>query len=104
MPIGNLTSQLFANIYLNEFDRFVRHRLQPLGYVRYGDDFLLVTPDQALARSMQSLVSAWIQSELHLTVHSENEGVFKASHGIHFLGHRIYPNSVAIERAMERKI
>ncbi len=41
IPIGNLTSQIFANIYLNEFDRYVRHVLKPLAYVRYGDDMVL---------------------------------------------------------------
>ena len=41
IPIGNLTSQIFANIYLHEFDRYVRHELRPSGYVRYGDDFVL---------------------------------------------------------------
>lgn len=50
IPIGNLTSQIFANIYLNEFDRFVRHTLKPLGYIRYGDDFVLFTNNEAEAR------------------------------------------------------
>ncbi len=40
LPIGNLTSQILANVYLNEFDRFVQHSLKPLAYIRYGDDFI----------------------------------------------------------------
>ena len=50
IPIGNLTAQIFANIYLNEFDQFVLHSLKPLGYTRYGDDFVLWFPDELSAR------------------------------------------------------
>jgi hypothetical protein len=61
MPIGNLTSQLFANIYINEWDRFVRHELKPLAYVRYGDDFLLYFADAATARATQGNGALWRQ-------------------------------------------
>lgn len=49
MAIGNLTSQIFANIYLNEFDRYVVHYLKPLAYIRYGDDFMSWWPNEAVA-------------------------------------------------------
>jgi len=42
LPIGNLTSQILSNIYLNEFDRHIKHRLKPRAYVRYGDDFIII--------------------------------------------------------------
>ncbi|RTK94678.1 RNA-directed DNA polymerase [Candidatus Saccharibacteria bacterium] len=61
MPIGNLTSQIFANIYLNEFDRYVRHTLKPRGYVRYGDDFVLFVDDETEAQKVQIVASKWLE-------------------------------------------
>ena len=46
LPLGNLTSQLFVNIYMNEFDQFVKHRLKAKYYIRYADDFVLLSEDR----------------------------------------------------------
>lgn len=96
MPIGNLTSQLFANVYLHELDRFVRHTLRPLGYIRYGDDVVLFAASQREAMRMQGAVEFYLRRELHLALHAANGGVYKVSRGVYFLGHRIYPDSVVI--------
>ncbi len=101
IPIGNLTSQIFANIYLNEFDRFVRHNLNPLGYVRYGDDFVLFFNTQNEARSAQEVSTIWLNERLKLHVHETNNIVVRTTRGLHFLGHTIYPLSpVTIEKQM----
>jgi RNA-directed DNA polymerase len=99
-----LTSQIFANLYLNEFDRYVRHIIKPLGYVRYGDDFVLLVDNQKEAILTQSLVAKWLSKHLHLTIHKQNNVVVRASQGLHFLGHQIYPSGIAVDRAMAEKI
>jgi len=55
MPIGNLTSQIFANIYLNELDRFVKHELKVKHYLRYGDDFILIHADLKKLKDLRAL-------------------------------------------------
>ncbi len=86
MPIGNLTSQIFSNIYLNELDRFVKHTLQPKAYLRYGDDFLLFELNGKDLQRMQKEATAFLSNELKLTMHAKNNLIVKARHGLKFLG------------------
>jgi hypothetical protein len=100
-----LTSQIFANIYLNEFDRFVRHKFKPLAYMRYGDDFIIITPDQATTLLCQREATIWLKEVLKLTVHKKNDIVLPAKHGLFFLGHKIYPHApLSVDDAMLKKI
>lgn len=104
MPIGNLTSQLFANIYLHELDRFVRHRLRPLAYIRYGDDVVLFVSNRHEAVCMRVAIGQYLEQELHLKLHPANGGTYKVSCGVYFLGHRIYPDSVVIAPSTVRRM
>jgi hypothetical protein len=100
-----LTSQIFANVYLNEFDRYVRHELKPLAYVRYGDDFILFMGSQKEALHVQSLATTWLSDQPRLTVHQSNNAIIRPNQGIYFLGHQIYPlSSIAIDGFMTQKI
>lgn len=107
IPIGNLTSQIFANIYLNELDRFVSHQIRPLGYLRYGDDFIVVAKSREEAAAHQRRVTQFINRDLRLRLHSRNNIVVPARHGIKFLGVEIFPtgrrlNTRNWDRALER--
>lgn len=105
IPIGNLTSQIFANIYLHEWDRYARHQLKPLAYLRYGDDFIMFFKNREEAGLAGEIATRWLQDKLKLTVHPANNFIFKASWGLHFLGHRLYPNAVpTIDKTMRAKI
>lgn len=104
IPIGNLTSQIFANIYLNEFDRFVVHILKPRSYLRYGDDFVLFTSSKVEAISMREAASQFLKEQLHLSLHSKNDIIVKTRHGIHFLGVEIFPFGRKLKERMWRKI
>lgn len=104
MPIGNLTSQLFANIYLNEFDRFVRHTIKPFGYVRYGDDFVMYFATEQQAKNSELLIGDYMHSELLLEVHPTNNYILKVGWGLHFLGHVIYPEAIMAASNRMRKI
>jgi len=92
MPIGNLTSQLFANVYLNEFDRFVRHDLKPFAYLRYGDDFVLFAKDRTAAEALRSMGSAFLHERLKIEINRKNDKLALARRGLHFLGIIAYPN------------
>jgi RNA-directed DNA polymerase len=105
IPIGNLTSQIFANIYLNEFDRYIRHVIKPYAYVRYGDDFILIVNTKLEAEQVSFTATKWLKDTLKLKVHARNNIVVRSKHGLHFLGHRIYPSSnVVVESKQLKKI
>ena len=105
IPIGKLTSQIFANIYLNEFDRFVRHTLKPLGYLRYGDDFALFVNNEAEAQQAKVIATEWLATMLHLHIHRTNNIVLPAKAGLYFLGHTIHSDSpLSVDKTMIRKI
>jgi RNA-directed DNA polymerase len=105
IPIGNLTSQIFANLYLNEFDRFVRHDIKPLAYVRYGDDFVCFMNNYDQAINAQAVSSAWLFDKMRLEIHQKNNLIFKSKSGIYFLGHKIYPRlPMVVDKTMQAKI
>lgn len=98
IPIGNLTSQIFGNIYLNEFDRYLKHILKIKFYMRYGDDFIIILRDREKLRKVCDLAHEFLKNELGLTINSKNEYVYKVNRGIHFLGMKIYPYSKTLTR------
>jgi len=104
MPIGNLTSQIFANIYLNELDRFVEHTVKPLGYLRYGDDFLVVAENSQIAKEYEILITFFINNILKLTINNKNSLIIPVASGLHFLGCDIYPNMRRLQKRLRKRI
>ena len=98
MPIGNLTSQIFSNIYLHELDRYVRHTLRPLAYVRYGDDVVVWCRTRREARSIRQRTVEYLATELYLAVNPKNDVIVPASAGLHFLGHVVTSSYVVVDR------
>ena len=92
MPIGNLTSQIFANIYLNELDRFVKHDLGAKSYLRYGDDFIIVENDLEKLKFFRTQVTNFLHQKLKLTVNPKSDKILKPSQGLHFLGIKFWPS------------
>ena len=90
LPIGNLTSQFWANVYLNELDQFVKRELKCKAYIRYVDDFLLFGVDKKMLHDWRGEIIRKL-SELRLTLHEGQAQVFPVSTGIPFLGFRVYP-------------
>jgi len=91
LPIGNLTSQLFANIYLNDFDHYIKEVCKIKYYGRYVDDFVLVHPDKDYLKSLIPHFSGFLQSNLQLTLHPDKIYLQHYSNGIKFLGVVIKP-------------
>lgn len=92
IPIGNLTSQIFANIYLNELDRFVKHGLLVKAYLRYGDDFAIFSHDLDELNLIKAKTIDFITNRLRLIMNPRVNSIYQVNHGIYFLGVRIYPN------------
>lgn len=87
IPIGNLTSQIFSNIYLNELDHFVKNELRERFYFRYADDFILVHPECEHLEKVLPLIQEFVGERLRLVVHPSKIILRKFSQGIDFLGY-----------------
>ncbi len=90
LPIGNLTSQFWANVYLNDLDQFVKRELHCHGYVRYVDDFLLFAPDKVTLHHWREAIIAYLAS-LRLTIHEPRAQPRPVEQGLPFLGFTVYP-------------
>lgn len=98
MPIGNLTSQIFANIYLNEFDHFVKHNLKPKAYLRYGDDFIMIEPDLPKLNFFRAQAADFLRKTLKLHFNPKSDKIFKAHQGLKFLGVILWPSGRKLNR------
>lgn len=86
LPLGNLTSQLFVNIYMNEFDQFVKHKLKAKYYIRYADDFVIMSDSKEWIESILSQISSFLEERLKLSLHPDKVFIKTLSSGIDFLG------------------
>ena len=102
LPIGNLTSQLWANSYLCGFDHWVTRRLRTRGYLRYVDDFILLGDDPGRLRSWLVEVHAQLAA-LRLEVHPKKCQVRRTDEGVPFLGHVIWPNRIRVRGQTVRR-
>ena len=98
LPLGNQTSQLFANLYLDPLDHHVRRVLRPAEYVRYCDDFLLFGDDRQTLEGMLAEVEGFLAG-LRLRVHPRKSRVYRTREGLTFLGWRLLPGHTRLVRA-----
>ncbi|MCB0340904.1 MAG: group II intron reverse transcriptase domain-containing protein [Bdellovibrionales bacterium] len=89
IPIGNLTSQFGANVYLDGLDKFIEHKLKPAGYIRYVDDLLLLDACPQRLGSMIQLISEWLFNHRHQTLQMNKTKLTELTAGIFFLGYRL---------------
>jgi hypothetical protein len=97
LPIGNLSSQLFANIYLDRLDQFVKHVLRAKRYVRYVDDFVLVHHDREVLADWQRRIADFLQRELRLAL-KDDVRLRPLTDGIDFLGYVVRPTHTLVRR------
>lgn len=90
IPIGNLTSQFFANIYLSALDQFVKRTLGARNYVRYVDDFILLHPEEAMLREWEARIRRFLSERLRLEAHPVRE-CRPVSQGVDFVGYIVRP-------------
>ncbi len=104
LPLGNLTSQLFANIYLNELDQFVKHRLKAKHYIRYADDFVFLSHDRALLESLIPIIRDFLQQQLRLTLHPKKIFLKTLSSGVDFLGWAHFPDHRVLRTSTKHRM
>lgn len=91
IPIGNLTSQIFANIYMNEFDQFIKHNLKVKNYFRYTDDFAIVSDNRNYLEELLPKINEFLKIKLDLQLHPNKVSISSLYQGIDFLGYIIFP-------------
>ncbi len=104
MPIGNLTSQLFANVYMNEFDQFMKHELRVKRYMRYTDDFVIVSEDRQYLQGLISSISGFLRTRLAVSLHPNKVFIRKYRQGVDFLGYVSLQDHVAVRTRTRRRI
>ena len=107
IPIGNYTSQFFANIYLNELDMFIKHNLRVKYYVRYMDDFVLLLNNRGECKFVRDKISEFLDSKLKLKLNRKTK-YFPSSCGVNFCGYKVYSTHILIsgnnKNKMKKKI
>ena len=98
VPIGNLTSQHFANLYLGELDHFIKETLRVPGYVRYMDDFILFHDSKEFLKDTHQKIEAFISHELALKLKEKATILAPVSQGIPFLGFRVFRGLIRVQR------
>ena len=102
--MGNVTSQIFANIYLNELDQFVKHRLKIKYYLRYCDDFIILSEDKKCLYGLIKDISEFLEKNLKLTLHPDKIIIRKLRQGIDFLGYVVLPYRRVLRTKTKRRI
>lgn len=102
LPIGNLTSQFFANVYLNGFDHFVKEELKVKNYLRYVDDFAFLSNDRIFLAEVRIAAEEYL-SKLRLKIHPIKSQLFETKQGTNFLGFRIYSDRIRVRQENLRR-
>ena len=104
LPLGNLTSQLFVNIYMNEFDQFVKHKLKAKPYIRYADDFLLLNSDWPVQKWQLWLMRDFLKDKLKLELHPDKCFIKTIASGVDFLGWVHFPDHRVLRTSTKRRM
>lgn len=104
LPLGNLTSQLLVNIYMNEFDQFVKHRLKAKYYIRYADDFVFLSESKASLEALIPRVSNFLKEKLRLELHPDKLFLKTLASGVDFLGWVHFPDYRVLRTASKKRM
>lgn len=104
LPLGNLTSQLFVNIYMNKFDQFVKHKLKSKYYIRYADDFVIFSEDKKYLENMIPQIGEFLNTELKLQLHPDKVFIKTLAGGVDFLGWVNFSDYRVLRTASKRRM
>lgn len=104
VPIGNLTSQLFANVYLNELDQFMKHKLKVKDYLRYTDDFMVVSRDRKYLEGLIPEIESFLKENLKLELHPNKVIINKFRQGHDFLGYVVRPHHILMRTKTKKRM
>ena len=104
LPLGNLTSQLLVNIYMNKFDHYMKHKLKAKYYIRYADDFVILDADKNILLEMTPKIADFLQEELKLTLHPKKVFLKTINSGVDFLGWVHFSEHKVIRTTTKRRM
>ena len=104
LPLGNLTSQLLVNIYMNEFDQFMKHKLKVKYYVRYADDFVILSNDKEYLLQLKQAIGDFLGMHLRLELHPKKTVIRTVASGVDFLGYVVFPKYVVLRTETKRRM
>jgi RNA-directed DNA polymerase len=104
LPLGNLTSQLLVNIYMNEFDQFAKHKLKVRYYIRYADDFVFLSQDKELLQGYISCIQDFLTRKLKLRLHPTKVSISTLASGVDFLGWVHFPDHRVLRITTQRRM
>ena len=103
MPIGNLTSQMFANLYLNELDQYCKRKLGIKYFIRYMDDVIILSNDKKKLHEYKELIEKFIQDKLNLNLNNKT-AIRPISLGVEFVGYRLWPTHIKLRKKTSLKM
>jgi retron-type reverse transcriptase len=104
IPIGNLTSQIFGNIYMNELDQFVKHELKEKYYIRYADDFVFLSADKTHLKDLIPQLDTFLAKILKMEMHPNKVMLQNTYQGVDFLGYVIFPKHKVLRNTTKRRM
>lgn len=104
LPLGNLTSQLLVNVYMNEFDQYIKHQLKVKYYIRYADDFVILSTDKQYLQNLLSQIHYFLQTNLKLTLHPNKISLKTLASGLDFLGWVHFPDHWVLRTVTRRRM
>lgn len=104
LPLGNLTSQLLVNIYMNEFDQFVKHKLKVKYYIRYADDFVAISQDKKYLEDILEQMKEFLENNLKLNMHPDKVFIKTIYSGVDFLGWVHFPKHRVLRTSTKKRM
>lgn len=104
LPLGNLTSQLLVNVYMNEFDQFVKHTLKAKHYIRYADDFVILSISRRRLDALVPRIADFLGSHLKLSLHPDKVSIQALASGVDFLGWVHFPDHRVLRTSTKRRM
>ncbi len=104
LPLGNVTSQLFINVYMNEFDQFMKQKLKIRYYLRYCDDFVILDGDRIYLENLIPKLATYLENRLNLSLHPGKVSIKTLASGVDFLGWVHFPHHRVLRTATKRRI
>lgn len=104
LPLGNLTSQMLVNIYMNEFDQFVKHQMKTKHYIRYADDFVILSESRGELEDFIPQIQNFLEGRLKLSIHPDKLFLRTFSSGVDFLGWVHFPDHRVLRTASKKRM
>jgi len=104
LPLGNLTSQLLVNIYMNKFDQFMKHQIKAKYYIRYADDFVIFDTEKDKLLEITPKIADFLEDELKLSLHPNKVSIGTVPSGIDFLGWVHFPDHRVLRTVTKRRM